>query len=91
MLFRSLQKGERVGYFGTEQQGTIKSLTGFFLKPKYRTTKMKDEFWRIVRDEMRSEFYTGIASRNVRAEKHLINQGARKIGIDNKISIFKLN
>lgn len=57
-----------VGYFGVEGNSF---LTGFFLKPEFRTKKYILEFWNIVDSKFDNSYMIGIFQKNQRASAFL--------------------
>jgi hypothetical protein len=77
-----------VGYFCVEILKGVKFLTGFALKPNYRTQELKRKFWEIVNEKMNGDYYCGIYSKNKRAKGFLI-KSMELIKEENNIVVFK--
>lgn len=65
------ETGETIGYYGIERGFSIDYLTGFFIKPKYRTKERIIDFWKEVESKFEKEFYVGVYKKNTRAIKFL--------------------
>lgn len=67
---------ELVGYFGKEVVNDSLFLTGFFIKPKFRTKKFIKEFWDNVNTEFNNKnFYCAIYEKNIPAVNFLKRNG----------------
>lgn len=73
--FYSIMDGKEIaGFFGIESVSILPFLTGFFLKPKYRTEQGKECFWRFVKEKIGDNFMSAIYSKNTRADNFLSKQ-----------------
>ena len=63
-VFEITDDGERVGYFGKEIAGRFQFLTGFFVKPQFRTKEKMREFWALVLSEFNGTFLVGLYKKN---------------------------
>lgn len=81
-MFRVEYDGELMGYYGLEVLpiqgiGKMQMVTGFFLKPKFRSDIFKKMFVSEIRSKFPQEkFMTVILSKNERALRFFMNQGA---------------
>ena len=63
------------GYFGCLNQNGQNWLTGFFLKPEYRTSEHKRNMWNIITNHLQHSFKVGMLVKNERASKFLLKNG----------------
>lgn len=76
-----------IGYFGKEIVDDNQFLTGFFIKPEYRTKNNIKEFWNKVNTIMGgTSFFCGIYKKNKRAYNFLMKNNG--IPFENENSIF---
>lgn len=65
---------ETIGFFGIEHIDNYKALTGFFIKPEYRS--LKKDFWKTIQKTMDNKsFLCGVYNKNTRAIKFLKEMG----------------
>lgn len=70
-----------VGYFAKEACDSHQFLTGFFLKPEFRTTEAKNEFWSLVKTELKAPFFCGLYTKNLPANKFIRSSGGLPIRV----------
>lgn len=89
--FYSITEGAEIaGFFGVESVGVLPFLTGFFLKPKYRTKIGKEIFWNLVKENIGDNFMSAIHPKNTRADKFLSKQKHSRRETEEYI-IFNIN
>lgn len=94
-VFKVTDKENLVGYFGQEKFEGLDCLTGFFLKPEYRSQWSRSQFWKLIKKQFNDKpFYCGLYSKNTPAIKFLeSHQGALIAeGLTNEghVSLFKV-
>ncbi len=79
-----------IGYFGKEENNNSLYLTGFFIKPEFRTKEIVKKFWNCVNTEfMGDTFYCGIYKKNEPAYNFLLkNEGIKVWEQDNSVFIM---
>lgn len=80
---------EVIGYYGIEKNGWINNLTGFFLKPKYRTKKHIINFWNEVDKNFDKDYFVGVYSKNIPAINFL-KKKSTTIYEHNNVVVFKV-
>lgn len=69
---------EIIGFYGIEKNKLYNNLTGFFLKPKYRTKEHITDFWNKVDANFDKDYYVGVYSKNTRAIEFLSKKTTTK-------------
>lgn len=78
-----------IGYFGQEYFNNQGYLTGFFIKPEYRTKEYILEFWNILNHEFNNKpYYCGIYKINTPALKFLQRAGGIQAWENSNGSVF---
>lgn len=94
MVFKVIQDGELVGYFGKELGCELPCLTSFFIMPKFRETKSKDEYWTIVLDHFKGPFLCGVFEKNIPANKFIQKRGGTLVKqaklLDGEANLYKV-
>lgn len=62
LIFRVTNDQETVGYFGKEYFEGENYLTGFFIKPQFRS--QKSDFWALIQNEFNGAFLCGLYKKN---------------------------
>lgn len=75
-FFKVVKDSQVIGFFGSESIDDNKFLTGFFLKPEYRTKEGLTEFWSMIKSYFKKDFLVGIYSKNTRAIEFLVKNKA---------------
>lgn len=70
-VFKITDGDNLVGYFGKEDAHQVHFLTGFFVKPEYRTSQSIAKFWDLIQDEFKDSFYCGLYEKNEPAIKFI--------------------
>lgn len=83
------QDNEVIGYYGIEKNGWINNLTGFFLKPDFRTKEHITDFWNKVDNNFDRDYYIGIYPHNTRAIEFLNKKTTTKYE-SNDCVVFKV-
>lgn len=86
-FYRILNGDDLVGYFGIEDE-PVKTLTTFFIMPKYRDNK--DQVWDFIVSHLPEQFFAGLFKVNSRAIKFFEKKGGIQIGetlFENKPSV----
>lgn len=65
------KNNEIIGYYGIEKNGWINNLTGFFLKPEFRTKENIIDFWNKVDNNFDRDYYIGVYPKNIRVIEFL--------------------
>lgn len=78
------------GFFGKETIGELKSLSGFFIKTKYRTRRFFEFFWSAIKENISDEFFSSLYKINIRAIKFLSSKG-KMVFENDRIITFKIN
>jgi hypothetical protein len=69
--------GELVGWIGHEVFAGDNYLTGFGIKPKFRTKEMKDFFFDVVKEKLGDNYFVGLYERNFPARKFIEKRGGK--------------
>lgn len=89
--FYSIMSGNEVaGFFGKELVAVLPFLTGFFLKPKYRTEYGKECFWKLIKEKIGDNFMSAIYLKNTRADNFLSKQKHSRREAGNHV-VFNIN
>lgn len=80
-FFKVTEGTNLVGYFAKETPSRHDFLTGFFIKPEFRTKEAKAEFWNLVRSQMSARFYCGLYTKNLPANKFIKSSGGSVIHV----------
>lgn len=88
--------GETIGWIGHELYAGDNYLTGFGIKPKFRTKEIKDEFFNIVKDKLGDNYFIGLYEKNLPARKFIEKRGGKLAiitddGNDNCITMYHIN
>lgn len=79
------ENDEIIGYYGLENKDGMGSLTGFFLKPEYRTKEHITKFWKEVDSHFDKDYFIGVFARNTRVIEFLKKKTTMKYEIDNVV------
>lgn len=94
MMFSLRKSGRLCGYFCRENCDGHQFLTGFFLKPEYRTPEGRAEFWNVIQQEFRKPFYCGLYDKNQPAKRFIESRGAmlvKKVEVqDGLAALYKI-
>lgn len=66
-----------IGYFGDLVYNNESWLTGFFIKPEFRTKDLKKSFWDIVVNHFNGKFKVGMILKNPPGIKFLLANGCK--------------
>jgi len=80
---------ETIGYYGIEHGLSVDFLTGFFIKPKYRTKERITDFWKEVEGHFNKDFYVGVHIKNTRAIEFLNKKTNEQYGSEDCV-FFKV-
>lgn len=69
------KEGNLIGYFGHERHEEFNYLTGFGIKPEFRTDEIKEEFFKIINEVMGDNYYVGLYEKNTPARKFIAKNG----------------
>ena len=88
----ALQKDNKVvGYFGIEKLEWLHCMTGFFIKPEYRTKEVVKEFWSVVDNSFEDDYYVGLYKKNTPAVAFLRRRTPTIIDVDEESIFFVVN
>jgi hypothetical protein len=88
-MFKLIEDNKCVGYFGLEGDSF---LSGFFLKPEFRSKKDINNFWNIIDNVFDNKpYYSGVYLKNTRAIKFLSKKGRVVLEVPDKGLVFLLN
>lgn len=79
---------EVIGYYGIEK-GIYNNLTGFFLKPNFRTKEQIIKFWNEIDKNFDKDYFVGIYKKNIPAIKFL-KKKSTTIYEHNNVVVFKV-
>lgn len=79
------QNQEVIGYYGIERKEGLSYLTGFFLKPNYRTKEVITKFWNEVDSHFNTDYFIGVFAKNTPAIEFLSKKTTTKYEIDNTV------
>jgi hypothetical protein len=80
---------EIIGFYGIEKNELYNNLTGFFLKPEYRTKENVTELWNKIDENFDKDYYVGVFSKNTRAIEFLSKKTQTKYE-HNNVVVFKV-
>jgi N-acetylglutamate synthase-like GNAT family acetyltransferase len=83
------QDNKVIGYYGIEKDGWVNNLTGFFLKPEFRTKENIVNFWNKIENNFDKDYYIGVYAKNTRAIEFLNKKTTTKYESDD-IVVFKV-
>lgn len=91
-FFVLLENNHLIGYFGKELNNNSLYLTGFFIKPEFRTKENIRKFWDCINTEfMGGTFFCGVYKKNIPALNFLRrNEGIEAWG-DDKVTFVMFN
>lgn len=93
-VFKVILSGELVGYFGQELGLELPCLTSFFIMPKFREEKFKNQFWSVIMDYFKGPFFCGLYDKNIPANKFIQKRGGTVVKqrrlLDGEASLYKV-
>ena len=79
------KNNEIIGYYGIEKNEGLSYLTGFFIKPEYRTKEVITDFWKQVDSNFNTDYFVGVFAKNIPAINFLNKKTTTKYEIDNTV------
>lgn len=78
-LYEIYKDGDFAAYFGTEDIGAMKAVTGMFVMPQHRKPEFLKKYVKIIKSKFAGKIYTYLYEKNSRAVRFIKRNGFKKI------------